>query len=146
MLILQFPLQCIPCSTNKSWHSFCEVFGIDIARDFLKTSKISLDTSRLVPDILMNFEMSLAVFIPNTCTPQKARYFLFTLQGFRMLSHSLNIRERFIFRFRLEVLLKARRSVCNLCCYISGRKTKFLFFSFHRGNEGAYCFKTRELC
>lgn len=81
LLTLQFPLQCIPCSSNKKWHGFREVFGIDIARDVLKTPQISLDTSPLVPDILVNFEMSLTLLNPNTCTPAEIMLFFVCSTG-----------------------------------------------------------------
>ena len=55
----------MPCSINRKQYGFFGVFVINIGPSYFKTPRISLATAA-ARDILVNFEISLAVFIPNT--------------------------------------------------------------------------------
>ena len=55
------------CSINRKQHGFFGVFGINIGSWHFKTPQISL-AAAAARDILVNFEISLTVFIPNTPT------------------------------------------------------------------------------
>ena len=55
----------LPCSINRKQHGFFGVFWINTGSWYFKTPQISL-AAAAARDILMNFEISLAVFIPNT--------------------------------------------------------------------------------
>ena len=63
-----FFLKCktsLPCSINRKQHGFFRVFGINTWSLYFKTPQISL-AAVAARDILVNFVMSRAVFIPNT--------------------------------------------------------------------------------
>ena len=54
----------LPCSISKKKHSLFRVFGINTDLWYFKTPQISLAAA--ARDILVNFEISLAIFILNT--------------------------------------------------------------------------------
>ena len=55
----------LPCSINRKQHGFFGVFGINTSSWYFKTPQISV-AATAARDILVNCEISLAVFIPNT--------------------------------------------------------------------------------
>ena len=55
----------LPCSLNRKQLGFFGVFGINTDSSYFKTPQISL-AAAAARDILVNFEISLAVSIPNT--------------------------------------------------------------------------------